>query len=261
MKKARREAQGVQGVEIGMRLVSALASADGPLALRQLAQATGLAPSKAHRYLVSLCRTGLVEQFGRLGEYDLGQGAVTLGLAAQQRRDEYQLADETAGGLRDATRQTVSVIVWGNHGPTVVRRKEWLRPITVFTPIGTVLSVTASASGRVFAAFMPEVAGPLIAAEFSSGSKPTYLGRALDRKGFNSLLAAIKKQRLSHVRGDLVSGIDAWAAPVFNHERRIAMVLTTLGTHGTIDLTASGKHARALLRAADDLSRRLGHRQ
>ncbi len=257
-----RQVQGVQGVEIGLKLAFVLASAHGPLALRDLAQAAGLAPSKAHRYLVSLCRSGLIEQLGRHGEYDLGEGAVALGLAAQRRRDEYQMADDAAAQLCDTTHQTVSVIVWGSHGPTVVRRRECLRPVTVITPIGTVISVSASASGRVFAAFMPaKIIDPLIAAEFAAGRKPTHLGRTLNKKSLRALIATIRRQRLSQVRGDLVSGIDAWAAPVFNHEGRIAMVLTIVGTHGAIDTAPRGKHAPALAQTAAALSKRLGFRE
>src|ERR1700691_3384611 len=73
MKWAARAQQGVQGVEIGLRIAYALANAPGPMALRDLAAATRLAPSKVHRYLVSLCRSGMVEQDGTNGRYDLGR--------------------------------------------------------------------------------------------------------------------------------------------------------------------------------------------
>lgn len=52
--------QGVNGVEIGLRLAFALARSPGPMALKALARAARLPPSKTHRYLVSLCRAGVV---------------------------------------------------------------------------------------------------------------------------------------------------------------------------------------------------------
>src|SRR5688500_6620736 len=113
-KKTRKPQQGVQGVEIGLRLAFALARAPGPLALRELARAAGLPTSKAHRYLVSLCRASMVRQDGPNGRYDLGTGALQLGLAAQRRLDEFRLADEAIAALYEETGLTVGLAVWGD---------------------------------------------------------------------------------------------------------------------------------------------------
>ena len=56
----KKQQQGVQGVETGLRLAFALAHSPGPMALKELASAAKLPSSKAHRYLVSLCRAGIV---------------------------------------------------------------------------------------------------------------------------------------------------------------------------------------------------------
>ena len=64
--------QGVQSVEVGLRLFKVLAAASAPLMLKDLAAAARMPPAKAHRYLVSLSRAGLVEQNSATGLYDLG---------------------------------------------------------------------------------------------------------------------------------------------------------------------------------------------
>ena len=129
--------QGVQGVEIGLRLAFALAHSPGPMALKELARAAKLPPSKTHRYLVSLCRAGIVRQDGPNGRYDLGTGALELGLAAQRRLDEFRLADQAIAELWEETGLTVGLVVWGDNGPTVVRRKEGAHPVTVSTRVGS----------------------------------------------------------------------------------------------------------------------------
>ena len=79
-----KEQQGVQSVEIGMALLSALAAHPRPAALSQLAEAAGLAPAKAHRYLVSLIRAGMVERSADSGKYRLGEAALqAIGPAAE----------------------------------------------------------------------------------------------------------------------------------------------------------------------------------
>ncbi len=260
-KKTRKPQQGVQGVEIGLRLAYALARAPGPLALRELARAAGLPTSKAHRYLVSLCRASMVRQDGPNGRYDLGTGALQLGLAAQRRLDEFRLADEAIAALYEETGLTVGLAVWGDHGPTVVRRKEGAHPVTVSTRVGSVMSVIGTNAGRLFAAFLPKpLVAPFIEAEFKRGAPASDMGKPLDRAGFEQVLARVREQRLCRNRGDTVAGIDAVSAPVFDHDGAIVMVLSIMGSRGAIDLALDSAPVRALVRVCERLSREIGGR-
>jgi len=251
--------QGVQGVEIGLRLAFALAHSKGPLALKELAKAAKLPPSKTHRYLVSLCRGGIVRQDGPNGRYDLGTGALELGLAAQRRLDEFRLADETIAQLWEETGLTVGLVVWGDNGPTVVRRKDGAQPVTVSTRVGSNMSVIRTNAGRLFAAFLPRpLTAPFIAAEFKQGGPVLDRGRPIERAGFEQVLARVREQRLCRNRGDTVAGIDAVSAPVFDQESRIVMVLSIMGARGAIDLALDSPPVRLLARLCNELSLKLG---
>ena len=59
----------VQSVEVGGRLLLALADSRSDLSLKDLAARAGLTPSRAHPYLVSFSRLGLVEQRQASGRY------------------------------------------------------------------------------------------------------------------------------------------------------------------------------------------------
>jgi DNA-binding IclR family transcriptional regulator len=260
MKRRKRAQQGVQGVEIGLRIAYALANGTGPMALRELARTTGLAPSKVHRYLVSLCRAGLVEQDGMDGRYDLGQGAIVLGLSALSRLDEFRLANKAIEDLHSDIGLAVSLMSWGSHGPTVVRRVDARGPVIATTRIGTVISVTTSASGRLFAAFMPkEVVDPIVNAEFASSTHPTSMGRQISRRQFGKIVADARKKRLASVRGDFLTGFDALSAPVFDQQGDITMTISVLAPTRMIDLSFNGKTATALSTTARSLSARLGY--
>lgn len=260
-KKKKSAQQGVQGVEIGLRVAYALANSRGPMALRQLAEDTGLAPSKLHRYLVSLCRSNLVEQKPGDGRYDLSKGAIRLGLAALSRLDEFRAADEIIQALSDETGLAVTVMTWGSHGPTVVRRIQPIQPIIATTRVGTLISVVNSASGRVFAAFLPpEIVGPVVAAEFASPRHPTSMGRPIDRAAFDKIVADVRRKRIARVRSDFLTGFDAIAVPVFDHEGQIVMTIALIGPTRIIDLTLDAPQARALIAAGRRLSERLGYR-
>ena len=250
----------MQGVEIGLRLAFALAHSPGPMALKELARAAKLPPSKTHRYLVSLCRAGVVRQDGENGRYDLGTGALELGLAAQRRLDEFKLADQAIEQLWEETGLTVGLVVWGDNGPTVVRRKEGTHPVTVSTRVGSIMSVIRTNAGRLFAAFLPKaLTEPFIAAEFKDGGSPVLdMGRPIDRAAFAQVLARVREQRLCRNRGDTVAGIDAVSAPVFDQEGAIVMVMSIMGSRGSIDLALDSAPVKKLVRACNDLSLKLG---
>jgi hypothetical protein len=80
--------QGIQSIEVGVPLLRVLADHGAPMMLRDLAKAAGMPAAKAHRYLVSFVRTGLVIQdANQSGRYDLGHFALDLGLASLARLD------------------------------------------------------------------------------------------------------------------------------------------------------------------------------
>ncbi len=85
-----KERAGIQSVEVGFALLEALARSRGPLMLRDLAASAGMSAAKAHRYLVSFQRLGLVAQDPRNARYDLGPAALKLGLASLSRLDAVQ---------------------------------------------------------------------------------------------------------------------------------------------------------------------------
>ena len=64
--------RGIQSVEVGGRLLLALVHEGRPMALKDLAQAAGMAPAKAHPYLVSFGKLGLIAQDESSGRYGLG---------------------------------------------------------------------------------------------------------------------------------------------------------------------------------------------
>ena len=237
--------RGVHSVEHGMRLLAALARQQGPATLGQLASAGGMAPATAHRYLVSLIRTGMVRQDGRSGRYDLGPAALELGLAAVGRLDRAGMAAEAMARLRDVLDETVLLVVWANRGPTVVDIAPAGRAVTVNVRIGSVLSPSRSASGQVFMAFLPEA----VTALAEDGTAPADLEGTLGR---------VRSERIAIVRGTQLAGVSAAAAPVGDHRGRILFALTVLGPSAGFDSIVDDRILPALRRAAEDLSVRFG---
>ena len=115
--------RGIQSVEVGGRLLLALAEAGRPMPLKDLAQAAGMPAAKAHPYLVSFGKLGLIVQDGASGHYGLGPLAMQLGLISLQQFDPIRLATERLPELARAVGHTVAIAVWGERGPTIIVRE------------------------------------------------------------------------------------------------------------------------------------------
>lgn len=248
----------VQSVEVGGRLLLALANSASSLGLKELAERAGLTPSRAHPYLVSYGRLGLIEQ-DATGKYDLGPSALKVGLACLQRLDPLQAAEPVIRALAAKTGHAVALSVWGNLGPTVVRLIEARQPLHVSLRIGSVLSLFDTATGRAFAAALPvdrlqqAVAGPLgdlLPAE-------TFRARL---KELDAIRAETREHGISRALGSPIPGVNAFSAVAFDLEGAPALVLTVTDQQDRLPGTWKNPAAQALREAAKVVTVRLGGR-
>jgi DNA-binding IclR family transcriptional regulator len=250
--------KGIQSIEVGQRLLEVLAAAPGPMALGELAEAARMPASKAHRYLVSYCRVGLIEQEGESGHYGLGRFALDLGLAALGRLDGVSVALPVVRELAKRLDQTVALAVWGNEGPTIVRWVGGDSPVTATLRVGSVMPLIRSATGQAFLAHLPEsrwqsILRRELAHNVRQGARPQSLAEISDR------LRDIRTAGVSH-SSDFIAGISGMAAPIFDDQASMVLALVTLGYSGGFEPRRDEIRA-ALHQAALELSRRLGHRQ
>lgn len=254
-----KERAGIQSVEVGFTLLQALGRARGALMLKDLAAAAGMGAAKAHRYLVSYQRLGLVVQDGRSGRYDLGPAALHLGLAALQRQDPVQQARERLPALMEQVQHTLALAVWGNQGPTLVH---WMpSPLTVVAHLrlGDVMPLLSSATGRCFAAWLPAATtGPLLESELRQSHRnqdslpPTTAA-------LQSLWAEVRQQGAARVQGNLLPGTAAFCAPVFDASGQLALGVLCLGPSTRFDAEWQGAVHGPLSAWARQLSHDLGH--
>ena len=234
----------------------ALAHEGRALALKDLAAAAEMPAAKAHAYLVSFGKLGLIEQDAASGRYGLGPLAMQLGLISLQQLEPLALATPLVETLAQALGHTVAVAVWGNRGATIVRVARPPSAVHVSMRHGTVMSLRGTASGRLFAALLPAaVVTPVLRAEARLDShKPT----AAEAAAWTAACADIRRTGLSHVRDVLLPGISATAAPVFDGSGQVVLALTAIGPTAVFDGRPGGRVAKALQSAAQGLSERLG---
>ncbi len=252
--------RGVQSIEVGGRVLAAMATAGRPLMLRDIAQAADLASAQAHAYLVSFRKIGLVEQAEGSALYQLGPFALQLGLARMRSVDALRLATVAAPALAAELGLMVTVTVWGSLGATVVQVNEAGDQVHVNLRAGTVYTLLHTATGRVFAAFLsPEI----VEAHLAKAKAFAGLLEPENAEPSATLWAEVEETRArgySRATGSPIPGVNALAAPVFDHTGELKLALTAIGPSWLVDVSKESAQARRLTAFARDLSTELGFR-
>ncbi|OMG56309.1 IclR family transcriptional regulator [Azonexus hydrophilus] len=253
-----KERRGIQSIEVGGQILVALADHSAPMSLKQLAEAAQMTPAKAHPYLVSYSKLGLVAQDPVSGRYGLGPLALRMGLSSLRQLNPVRLGMAAALELEQRVRHTVALSVWGNAGPTVIHLEESSHPIHMNLRAGTVMSLM-TATGMVFAAYMPaKTIERFVEESMHPHAFPHIIGGRSDWKSMQAALQEVREHGIARAIGQPIPGVSAFAAPVFDHNGHVALVITLVGPTGGFDPDWHCANAQALRESAQAISRQLG---
>jgi DNA-binding IclR family transcriptional regulator len=240
--------KGIQSVEQGVKLLESLVISQKPLPLKMLAQMAGMSPSMAHRYLTSFIRAELVHQDPVSGFYDLGTFALRLGMAALNRADLIQIADDEFRELVARVNVDGHLSVWGDYGVTIVRVHNRAVPILSDLRLGTVLPLADSAAGRVFLAFHKQGAiKPVLKSELSRVDEPKPSAQDLA-----SIADTVRREGFAWIDGQVFHGMRALAAPIFDMQGTLRAAMSLVSNQASLvrfpnavldDLLATAKRA------------------
>lgn len=218
---------GVKSVDVACRIMGVFARRGAGLALKDIANDLRMPPSKVHRYMASLIGGGLIEKDPNTLHYALGPISYQVGLSAIASYDPLREVISTQIALRDEIDQTVTLSVWGNMGPTVVRVEESSHPIIMTMKVGAVLPVLATATGMVFAAFMPRtVTRPVVDRALTSQERANFI--VSNRKDLDAELVEVRRLGYSANSEHLTRGVWALAVPVYNNSNSLVAVLAVM---------------------------------
>jgi DNA-binding IclR family transcriptional regulator len=241
---------------VGVHLLKTLAALSGPASLGEIAKAAGLSASRTHRFLAGLIQTGLIAQSEATGRYELGATIVELGLIALGRTDAVKIGSDALVTLTEQTGLVSLLSTWGSNGPTLVKWEPGRLQTAVRLREGRNLPLLTTATGRVFLAHMP---APEVRALLDRELKARNAGKGrFSAADVQALRDRVLRRGLGQSSGEENPGLTALAAPVFDREGRIALVITVVGILGTFSTEDDGEPARVLKEAAAQLSRRLG---
>lgn len=240
---------GIQALDSALVVLRVLAALPGPAPLSEIARQSNMPSSKVHRYLSSFMNAGLVQQAQRAGQYDLGKGAMELGLAALARVDFVNDAADALEELAQKTGTAALVAVWGPRGPTVVRWQRSNSFVVAALGLGTTLPLLNSASGRVYLAYSsPGLFARLLDEEVARSRELNLRWPDLDprRDGdVERLVERVRGDGYAAVDGRFIPGLYAVSAPVLNWQGEVEAAITL--NSGDPSLLSPGTGAIELL--------------
>jgi flavin reductase (DIM6/NTAB) family NADH-FMN oxidoreductase RutF/DNA-binding IclR family transcriptional regulator len=192
--------------------------------------------------------------------HELGESSPDLAIASQAHLHAVRVATPLLGELARGLNETLALSVWGNCGPTVIRWEQGRDPMQANLRTGVVSQLLSSATGLAFAAYLPPaLTDEMIAAELGGPAAPatlTELDAVLTQVHADGCARVLASDHFIAIYG---RSINALCVPVFDMQGRMVLGLTVVGPADTLDLGDGARVPMALRRAADDLSRRLGH--
>jgi DNA-binding IclR family transcriptional regulator len=225
---------GIQALDAALAVLRVFRSFDGPATLSDIAREAGMPPSKVHRYLASFIHAGLAVQRERSGRYDLGPEAAELGVAAISRNNFVVRAAEGLEELAETTGQAALLAVWSNSGPTVVRMERGPNLTTTSIGLGSTFPLLDSATGRVFLSYLPRQQLMLrlqLEIDRAAEAGMSWPDLRPDLGSVQELTKRIRRERIAHVDGRFIPGLNAISSAITNWQEEIEVAVTLFGTH------------------------------
>ncbi|MCK7624878.1 IclR family transcriptional regulator [Streptomyces sp. RS10V-4] len=251
----RRGAGSVQSVERAVSVLESLARL-GEAGVTELAAELGVHKSTAFRILGVLENRGLVEQEKERGKYFLGTGVLRLAGAAAIRLDISQEGQPVCRALADATGETANIAVLDGDAAVNIMQARGAAAVTAFNWLGRRTPLHATASGKVLLAHLPD------------DRREALLGRPLPRFTAHTVtdpgavraeLAAVLASGSAWTAEEFETGLNAVAAPVRSYDGSVVGAIGVSGPAYRMAGERLPELAEASVRAAADLSRRMGY--
>jgi len=244
------KSQGIQSIEVGMSFLKKIADAGKPLSISEIAAICETSKSKLHRYLTSFVRTGILDK-NQDARYTLGTELLRLGLKASHKLNIPEIAAPHLREIKETLNETAALAVWGQHGPFFASWEESSGPVNIGIKVGSQISLTKSAAGQVFAAYMPKEQTEKMTELEIGGSESEW-------EDFQRAVEFVRTNLYAYANSSILPGINAIASPIFDNSGNVAGSLTIIGLESTLDTSINSKAVQLLKEKAQLISAILG---
>lgn len=248
----------IQVIDRAVALMRALAAADEPLGLRDLARRVELSPSTTRRILASLAYHGLCEQTAE-GTYRLGLALFELGSRVQADLDIRTRSLPALQRLSDQSHLTAFICVQRGDRAIAIERIDGRYAFSLALTVGGSLPLHAGGASRALLAYLPEEE---VRQLLEAGPRERFTERTLtDLEEILADLREVREQGYAVSDEDVTPGVAALGMPVFSHlsDDRPAAAVSIAGLVPHVLGEGRERLLELLGETATEISRELGH--
>jgi DNA-binding IclR family transcriptional regulator len=239
-------------VDRGAELLVRVLEADEPVALSDLASASGIPKSTASRLVSALERRGLVEQDGERGRLRPGPAILRVAERSMLERNIIELARPSLDALAEASGETINLAVPARYGVEHVAQVDSRHFLGTGQWLGRTADYHCTANGKVFLAFGRAPLGSQALAKHAPAT-------ITDPKVLEAELETIRRNDWATAIDELEPGLAAMAAPVRGARGDVVAALSITGPTLRLNRKRISELAPMLHEEARRLSHRLGH--
>lgn len=254
---AYRATSGTGTLDLALRIIEFLSHQAQPIALTAIARHFDANKATVYRHLQTLIQHGFARQDPSTGRYEVGIKLVMLGETARNRFDVVRAARDELIRLRDISGQAVTICSLIDNEVVVLELLQGHAVIEFGMRPGTRMQSHASAHGKIWLAFGPEEFYRRSLERDREALTPQTL---IDRELLADEIRAVRSRHWSTAPDQVVTGVNALAAPIFDHRGELAGSLAIVGFTQFIPAEPDERQVDAVVETARRISRALGWR-
>jgi IclR family transcriptional regulator, KDG regulon repressor len=246
----------IQSVSHALDVMEQFNGSVDEIGVTELSKRLKLHKNNVFRLLATLEARGYIEQNKLTENYRLGLRCLQLGQTFIHRMGLLLQSRAILQDLSKSTKESAYVAI--RKGGVIIPLDfvEPARAVRVVSFLGTILPTHCTAAGKVHLVFEGDVAaGPNLPERLERYTEKTIV----DRDQLREQMSMIGECGYALERGEFAEDVNAVSVPIRDYTRSLVGALAIVGPgYRLTDDALNGQYAPALLKAGDELSKRLG---
>jgi IclR family acetate operon transcriptional repressor len=243
---------GTTAVDRGADLLVRVLESEQPVALSDLASATGIPKSTASRLVSALERRGLIEQDGERGRLRPGPAILRVAERGMLERNLVELASSSLETLSIASGETINLALPAHGGVEHVAQIESRHFLGAGQWLGRSVDYHCTAVGKVFMAFGRATMPAQTLRKYTETT-------VSDPQELRDQVELVRREEFAAAIDELETGLAAIAAPVRGAGGEVVAALSISGPTVRMTPARIAELQPVLIEEARNLSRRLGN--
>lgn len=242
-------------VDLSLQLLEYLVASSRPMGVTEIAKVFQSSKATVYRHIQALVKHGFARQEEETNRYEAGIKLLVLGEAMRERFGILSVARNEMARLREATGHAVSLCALANNEVVTLEILQGRTIVDFGVRPGTRMDLHATAHGKLALAFGPQhlLGGLTKDALFGWTSATTK-----DMATLKKQVIAIRKNGWATAANEIVPGVNALAAPIFDHREAYAGAMAIIGSTHLIEARPSAELIGLVTHSARQISRELG---